>query len=356
MESGSLSFSIKRPFVLQTVDVGDYIISLWVSYHLGFSNIVISEPEDKPNLSYANDTFISIKPKDGKITIENAKELIRVISNFLSLVMGEPTFNESIEGIVDLRVVDRVDIIRVFPSVHLPQRIAAVKQPDMLFPYQAIAGLFRGVLRMMSVKEMQPLYNQFFAERFQPSFYAEDEFMAAIRAIEVFHRRAIGGDYVVKSDYERCDDRLTNLVETLVDESDFETLEAPNKQAFKDSIYKKLTYGYQYSLQRRLKDLLRDQGGVFLELFVNEKANSEVRDAFVSKVVKTRNYYTHYDDEDKEAAITDTRELKLTAERLIVLLYILLLHYVGVPKKDVDAAIRRHSESSYDKFGYLRPN
>jgi len=71
--------------------------------------------------------------------------------------------------------------------------------------------------------------------------------------------------------------------------------------------------------------------------------------------VKTRNYYTHYDDEDKEAAITDSKELKFTAERLIVLLYMLLLHYVGVPKEDVEAAIRKHSQNNM-KFGYLRPN
>jgi hypothetical protein len=77
---------------------------------------------------------------------------------------------------------------------------------------------------------------------------------------------------------------------------------------------------------------------------------------FTNEMVKTRNYYTHYDDEDREIAITDPKELKLAAKRLIVLLYMLLLNYVGIPKKDVDAVISRHSANAYCKFGYLRPN
>lgn len=356
VEKDSLLFSIKPPFARQTIDIGDYVISLWVGNHLSLSNILTSEPKEAHTLTYDADTSISIEPKEGKITLKDAGESIKVIRNFLSLVMGERIFIQTIEGII--KNSDKkgdFDTIMVFPRIHIPQRIEKVMQPNMLFPYQHIEPLFENALKKMFDKEMQPVYDQFFAELHNPSVYAEDEFMAAIRAIEVFHRRAMGGDYVAKSDYQRYDDQLADLVNALVQECDFKTLAPENRDAFEKSLHQKLSYGYQYALQRRLRELLREQANVFLELFVDENVNSTVRNEFIHKIVKTRNYYTHYDDEDKEAAITDTKELTLAAKRLIVFLYMLLLNYVGIPKEDVDAAIRKHSANMYYKFGYLRP-
>jgi len=355
MEKGGRLYFINRPFVLQTVDIGDFVISLRVGYNLTFNNIAISEPEDKPTLTYANDTFISIKPKEGKITLSESKKLEKTIWHFLSLMMGERTHIQSIECII--KNSDKKgdsDTVMEFPSIRATQRIEKVKQPDMLFSYREIAGLFKSALRKMFVAEMQPLYNQFFAELLNPSVYSEDEFMAAIRAIEVFHRRAVGGNYVTKSDYERYEDQFASLVDALMEQCEFETLEESNEKDLKKSLNQRLKYAYQFSLNKRLNDVLRDQA-VFLEIFVDKNANSKVRNYFTNKIVKTRNYYTHYDDDDKEEAITDPKELKLMSQRLIALLYMLLLHYVGIPKDDVDAAIRKHAADSYSRFGWLKP-
>jgi hypothetical protein len=359
-ESGSLSYSFKKPFVLQTADVGDYIISLWVDRQIGLSSILTSEPSNAPNLTYTNDTFFSIKPKVGNISFDGSQELRRIIFNFLSLLMGERTFIESIEGIVGLSDRERTAFIRVFPSVHIP-KIETVKQWNMLFPYQEVTGLFKTCLRKMFTKDMQTLYNQFFAELLHPSEYAEDEFMAAIRAIEVCHRRVRGGDYVAKTDYKRHARRFENLVDVLVQELKSQDVKIEDVEDFETNLNSRLTYGYQYSLKKRLMDILADQA-VFLELFVNKDATGDNENAwkilktYATKIVKTRNYYTHYDEEDEPMAITEATELKLAAMRLIVLLYMLLLHYVGIPKEAVDMAIRKHSADMYCRFGYLRPN
>jgi ApeA N-terminal domain 1 len=355
MEKGGRLYLINSPFVLQTVDIGDYVIYLRVGYNLTFNSIAISEPEDKPALTYNNDTFISIKPKEGKITLSESKRLERTVWHFLSLMMGQRTHIESFECII--KNSDKkadFDTVMVFPRIRATQRIEKVKQSNMLFTYREIEGLFKSTLRKMFVAEMQPLYNQFFAELLNPSVYSEDEFMAAIRAIEVFHRRAVGGNYVTKDDYERYEAQFADLVDALLEQSDFETLDKPNEKAFKKSLNQRLKYAYQFSLNKRLKDVLGDQA-VFLEVFVDKNANSKVQNYFTNKIVKTRNYYTHYDDDDKKEAITDPIELKLMSQRLIVLLYMLLLHYVGIPKDDVDAAIRKHAASMYSRFGYLKP-
>jgi hypothetical protein len=356
VEKGSLLFCVKPRLTVQTLDIGDYIVSLNAGSRIHVSNILISDPKESHTLTYDNDTSISIAPKMGNITFEDVGRLIKVMRNFLSLVMGEQTFIQTIDGTINNS--DKkgdFDTVREFLSIHIPQHIEKVKQPDMLFPYRHIEPLFENALKKMFVKDMQPVYDQFFAELHNPPVYAEDEFMAAIRAIEVFHRRAIGGDYVAEGEYRRCDGELTRLIDTLVQECDFESLTPKNQKAFKQSLYQKLSYGYQYSLQRRVRELIRAQANVFLELFVHKNVNSTAREEFINKIVKTRNYYTHFDPDDKEAAITDITELALEAKRLIVLLYMLLLNYVGIPKEDVDAAIRKHSADMYCKFGYLRP-
>jgi hypothetical protein len=358
-ESGSSVYSINKPFVLQTVDADDYVVSLRVGYRIVGSQILISKPNNPPNFTYSNDTDISIKPKEGHIKFDACQKLERIVLNFLSLFMGERTFIENIEGFNDPCDPRRVTQVRVFLYVHMPV-LQEVKQWKMLFPYQEVRGLFKASLRKMFVKEMQPLYNQFFAEQLHPSEYPEDEFMAAIRAIEVFHRWVRGGDYVAKQDYKGFAGRFENLVDVVVEEMQDQKVAIEDVEGFKTNLSSRLTYGYQYSLKKRLMDILADQI-VFLELFVNKDAASDneqslkILKTYANVIVKTRNCYTHYDEEDKKIAITESTELKKAALRLIVLLYMLLLHYVGIPKEAVDMAIRKHSADLSSKFGYLRP-
>jgi hypothetical protein len=361
IESRSFLYAVRRPVVLQTVDVGDYIISLWAGGNFHARTNLTSEPSNAPTFTYTNDAHFSIKPKEGNITFDACQDLRRIILNFLSLFMGERTFIESIDGINDLGNRQTMARIRVFPSVHIP-RLEAAKQPHMLFPYHEFTGLFNASLRMMFAEEMQPLYDQFFAELLHPPEYVEDEFMAAIRAVEVFHRRVSkeGGNHVAKIDYKRYGSRFKKLAEELTQKLQSDGVEIKDIKGFKTNLSSRLDYGYQYSLKKRLMDILADQA-VFLELFVDKdvakggESATKILKTYANKIVKTRNYYTHYDDEDKKAAIIDASELKLAAKRLIVLLYMLLLHYVGIPKQAVDIAIRKHSANLYEKFGYLRP-
>jgi len=359
---GSQTFSIKPFFTLQTIDIGDYTLSLQVSWHIQVGATQKSKIKDRHTLAYDNDNFILIKPKEGKITVAATRELIKLIWNFLSLMMGGPTYVQTIEGVIKKSNKDLdIDFINLFERIRIPPRIEELQRERMLFSHQKIKPIFGDVFKKMLVKEMRPVYSQFFAELHNPPFYAEDEFIGAVRAIEVFHRRAVGGDYVAKDDYRGWDDRLKKLVDKLVQECDFATLKPEDKQALKQSLYQKLTYGYQYSLQRRLKELIRvlepdseHPKNVFLKLFVNKDANADVRDAFINRMRKTRNYYIHYDDEDKEEAITDTIELTRAAAKLKVLLYMLLFNYVGIPQKEIDEAMATHSSSLWHKFGYLR--
>ena len=165
--------------------------------------------------------------------------------------------------------------------------------------------------------------------------YGEDDFIAAIRAIEVFHRRAVGGVYKDKKEYtETYCKRLTARVEEIITTKDFRA-----------SLSKKLEYGYEYSLRRRLRELLRRSkyGDVFMELFIKQtedKTKSKIREEFIERVVATRNWLTHFDDDDKELAVTDPKELKRLSLRLVMWLHIMLVKLHRYPSEQ-----RRRSNS-----------
>jgi len=96
---------------------------------------------------------------------------------------------------------------------------------------------------------------------------------------------------------------------------------------FRNSLRKKLEYGYEYSLRTRLKELLNEYGSEFLGLFVNKK-----KPEFINDVVSTRNWLTHFDENDREEAVTDNEELAYISGRLEILLTILLLNYIGIKR------------------------
>ena len=96
-----------------------------------------------------------------------------------------------------------------------------------------------------------------------------------------------------------------------------------------------------------------------MELFIKQtedKTKSKIREEFIERVVATRNWLTHFDDDDKELAVTDPKELKRLSLRLVMWLHIMLLNYIGIPQNNVDEVIRYHSGSEWVKYGYLRPS
>jgi hypothetical protein len=166
--------------------------------------------------------------------------------------------------------------------------------------------------------------------------------MAIIRAIEVFHRRASVGDhYLSETEYKKG--LLKDLMKP-VNEANIET-------EFRNSLTSRLKYGYDYSLRTRLRELLNEYGNEFLSLFVNKKMSD-----FINDVVFTRNWLTHFDEDDRKKAVTDNKELAYLSGRLEILLTILLLNYIGIKKGTIADTIRRHSQSNFMKFGWLRPN
>jgi ApeA N-terminal domain 1 len=104
-----------------------------------------------------------------------------------------------------------------------------------------------------------------------------------------------------------------------------------------------LNYGNEFSLRKRLKELLDQFWKNLLEDFVSNKST------FVKNIVNTRNYLTHYDEDLKDKAVQG-EGLYYLNERLKLFLIILLLDQLGIPRNDIFEIINNHGRFNYLKI------
>jgi len=180
--------------------------------------------------------------------------------------------------------------------------------------------------------------NEFFADYFTPSAYSQDRFMATVRVIESFHRRTSGNYYMPEEEY------LNGLFKTFMEPVKDARRQCKISDSFRGRLESQLRYGREYSLRKRLNDLFALYGENFLTLFVDEEQS-----AFVSHVVDTRNWFTHFDEKLKYEAIRGGKELRYLNLRLQLFTIALLLRYIGLPQEGIEAQFRHW------KFDYLKP-
>jgi hypothetical protein len=112
-----------------------------------------------------------------------------------------------------------------------------------------------------------------------------------------------------------------------------ETIPSDLDDAFRESLVSKIKYGNEYSLRKRLKQLI-DKYPVVSTFIHNRKQ-------FVDDVVKTRNYMTHYDEHLKGEAKTSWDLYELLTQ-LRHLLEVCLLSEIGIPTVKVEELVKRN--------------
>ena len=132
----------------------------------------------------------------------------------------------------------------------------------------------------------------------------ESKFLSLVQGIETLHRRNSQEVQMLEKEFSNLKDEILKAI------SD------DNKKSW---IEEKLRYANELSLRKRLKQMLES----FKDLF----GNSKRRNAFIGKVVDTRNYFTHYDSslESKAAGGTDLWKLSMKLEALFQLHFLRLI-------------------------------
>ena len=154
----------------------------------------------------------------------------------------------------------------------------------------------------------------------------ELRFLYLIQAVEGLHRAIYKDDkYMTDEEYRKEGGLYETFIKVIPD-----SISPDFKQSLKDG---KLYYANEYSLKKRLKEMLDD---TYIDIINIRKTivKKEELDGFIDKIVKTRNYYVHQDKELKDK-ILKGEELERAIEALKASTEIVLISEMGISVEEI---------------------
>jgi hypothetical protein len=261
--------------------------------------------------------------------------LLHNLRNFLSFGLAKPTYILTLTGSNSGITEGEGDHTReVEVSIIFEQRFNAVEDgkvhPDqMLFQFHDVQDSFQEKISawLLKADKLQPVYSLYFGPMYQPKMYTDFQFLSLIQAIETYHRRTYGGEFLSA---EKFADVLSTMISAIPEG-------LPGD--YVNNVRDRLKYSNDLSLRRRLKDLFRELGEI-LHPFIPDTKD------FVQKVLDTRNYLTHYPVELEEKALKGI-ELYEACLKLIVILQACLLKEMNFSVSDIGELLNRHYSNHF---------
>ncbi len=271
---------------------------------------------------------LTILPHDS-MPLEKVGEIAWQCQNLMSLLIGE-ALSTRLTIIVTAAPSQVPDRERELQLVYLQRGQHDHRDlfvPEMMLPYGMVKDEFPAMVEKWFGRAEQALLatNVFFGSQDMQSQPGDVRFMDAARAAESYHRSLGTGLYMEKAAYDTAVQELETHIPTCI------------QGDHRHSLRKRLMYGNEYSLRKRLTDM-----------FNRIPENTQRRIAgdvggFVTKVVNTRNYHTHYDHAG-QANVFDGKDMHTAAERLRILVTANLLHDLGVKDENLTAVLERRWE------------
>jgi len=258
----------------------------------------------------------------------------------LTLLIGEPVYPERVLLYCNKESLSQRRSVSLYYTHSYCKPDKAVHPRDMLLPFPTLRHQWPAVASAwFSKKEaLRNAYGLFLGPSFAENMYIEFQFLSLIQALEIYSRVIHVGKYMTVQEYEPIKQKLVDSLPQNVDKD--------WKQSF---IAGKIDYGNEFSLNKRLKQILADLEPDTVKLVCNKPA------AFSKKVADTRNYYTHYSDKLKEAAASGPH-LYWLSQRLRILLMIVLLKELGIHEPLIRTQIANHPKLMQILHLYLRPD
>lgn len=290
---------------------------------IDISKIILSINENTSSFNITQKAWINISFNQNEL-LTDCLTIIRHIQNFLSLAIGNPTYPLTLIGESNLSKRQLRDGTEYYNPIEMyirfanqPENPKQVHRGQMLFTFTDVKDDLSAYITnwFTQAERLKPVYTLYFSILYAPNMYLESQFLSLTQAIETYHRRVHGGKYQSDEEYEK--DLYKKLVEAIPSELD---------KSFKDSLIKgKLRFANEFSLRKRLKQIIDPLSDNISNFFFNSKKESNI---FISKVCDTRNYLTHYTSE-LESKAAEGQELYYLTRKLKQLLEICLLEQAG---------------------------
>lgn len=166
---------------------------------------------------------------------------------------------------------------------------------------------------------------------------SEGRFLTLSQAFEAFSRATTPSEYMASEDYQEVRSKIIAAIPSEV---------APDHR---DSLKSRIKYGNEISLRKRLMKTFQSLPFEAIDCICHSHAE------FVSGIVDTRNYLTHYSDELRSSALRGA-DLHWASEQLTMLTRILLLRELGIDIARIVEHVRGHSRlMQYRQIYFRRP-
>ncbi len=164
---------------------------------------------------------------------------------------------------------------------------------------------------------------------------SEGRFLTLSQAFEAFSRATTTSEYMATEDYEQVKSKIIEAIPSHV------------ASDHRDSLKSRIKYGNEISLRKRLMKTFDSLPVDAIDCICHSLKE------FVSGIVDTRNYLTHYSDELRPLALRGA-DLHWTSEQLAMLTRILLLRSLGIDIARIVEHVRSHSRLMQYRQLYLR--
>jgi hypothetical protein len=184
---------------------------------------------------------------------------------------------------------------------------------DFPFFYTDIKESFGGLLQkwLGLEKSIDSLLNLLFSSMDERSIYIEHKFQNLIHGLEGYSRWKGKDTYLPEEAYQKAISPLYQEVGKL----GFSDL--------KDALKNRIRYGNNHSLRKRLNTLLNNLPLAVINRIILDKKR------FVTEIVDTRNYFSHYDDSLKDLALKNI-DLYMAKNSLQLLFQSIILLEIGL--------------------------
>ncbi len=284
---------------------------------------------------YEQHTFITLE-SGFDLTFEDFQyKYFGHIQDFLSFAIGSATYPISIVAYSKNYSTKNKDNKIIYPEITIilshnnpPKPLRKLYRTDFIFSYQDIRAEFERILNLWFKKReiLSPVFDLYFSNMYNSKQYLKTQFLNIVQAIESLHRRSFKGKYIQNADFKKYYEELISSI--------------PNSfhSDYKQSLMFRFEHLNEYSLRKRLKDLLRKCKPYKTLLIKDDKV-------FINNVTNTRNYLTHYDKKLKSESKSD-QDLYDLMIQVKFLLELCLLINLGMKTK-IDKILNNHHQYQY---------
>lgn len=296
----------------------------WVSIERNFSerNDRISE------LELESQVYLKIDPRGGK-SLNWFKGMATTLERLFSTLIGDPIYPIALTAVIENLDADSGktthNIVNILYIRSTTVTFRELSWRDALVPFRAIDSQLKNILNMWIQRAgtLVETHNLFFGAIYNSHLYLESVFLAQMQAIESYHRSKQSDHYVSTDLYDAIARDIISAIP------------AHTPSDLRESLKNRIRFGNQFSLRKRLALIFKDLGPSLATIIA---ADTNV---FITRIIDTRNYLTHLDEQTRGAAIPRD-DLHSANFRLRILIVILLLRDAAVADSTIIECIQNN--------------